>query len=73
MRGASGAAAVLLRAAAAGGGENREALLREVGGAERRALAWVQRGAGEAPLSAERCRQAAALSTLTPASLELPP
>ena len=74
MRGRPGRAAVLLRAAGAGGGESREALLREVSGPERRALAWALRDAGEAPLSAERCRQAAAeLSSLTPASLEPPP
>ena len=59
VRGAPGAAAVLLRAAADGGALSRAALLAGVTGAERRALAWVLRDVGDAPLSPERCRQAA--------------
>ena len=59
VRGAPGAAAVLLRAAADGGALSRAALLAGVAGAERRALAWALRDVGDAPLSPERCRQAA--------------
>ena len=73
-RGAPGAAVVLLRAVAAGGAPGRAVLLREVTGPERRALAWALRDAGTAPVSAERCRQAAAaLASLTPTSLDTPP
>ena len=73
-RGAPGAAVVLLRAAATGGAPSRAALLRDVAGPERRALAWALRDAGTAPVSAERCRQAAAaLASLTPTSLDTPP
>ena len=59
VRGAPGAAAVLLRAADAGGALSRAALLDSVTGAERRALAWALRDVGDAPLSPERCEQAA--------------
>lgn len=59
VRGAPGAAAVLLRAADAGGALSRSALLDSVTGAERRALAWALRDVGDAPLSPERCEQAA--------------
>ena len=41
------------------GALSRAALLAGVTGAERRALAWVLRDVGDAPLSPERCRQAA--------------
>ena len=57
VRGAPGAAAVLLRAAADGGALSHAALL--AGGDRRRALAWMLRDVGAAPLSPERCRQAA--------------
>ena len=46
--------------ATAGGAESRDALLEPVTGAELHAPRWVLRDAGEEPLSAERCRQAAA-------------
>ena len=59
-RGAPGAAAVLRRAAADGGALSRAALLAGVAGAERRALQWALRDAGDAPLNPERCRAAAA-------------
>ena len=69
-RGAPGAAALLLRAAAAGGALSRAALLEAVTGPERHALRWALRDAGDAPVSPERCRQAAAaLSSLTPGGL----
>ena len=58
-RGAPGAAAVLLRAAADGGAPGRHDLFSRVDGPERRALRWALRDAGDAPLSAERCREAA--------------
>ena len=58
-RGAPGAAVVLLRAAAAGGAPGRRDLFARVDGPERRALRWALRDAGDAPLSAERCREAA--------------
>ena len=76
VRGAPGAAAVLLRAAAAGGALSRAALLAGVTGAERRALAWVVRDVGDAPLSPERCRQAAreleAMSSLGDGTEDVP-
>ena len=76
VRGAPGAAAVLLRAAAAGGALSRAALLAGVTGAERRALAWVVRDVGAAPLSPERCRQAAreleAMSSLGDGTEDVP-
>ena len=59
-RGAPGAAAVLLRAAAEGGAPGKHELFRRVAGAERRALQWALRDDDERPLSAERCREAAA-------------
>lgn len=49
---------MLLRAVAAGGAASREALLASVGGAERQALSWALREAGEGRLTAARCRQA---------------
>ena len=58
-RGISGAAAVLLRAAEAGGALSRGVLLESVTGAERHAMRWALRDAGEGPLSPQRCRQAA--------------
>ena len=58
-RGIPGAAAFLLRAAEAGGAESRDALLEAVTGAERHAVRWALRDAGEGPLSPERCRGAA--------------
>ena len=57
--GIPGAMALLQRAAAAGGAESRDALLAAATGAERHALRWALREAGEVPLSAEDCRQAA--------------
>ena len=69
-RGAPGAAAVLLRAAADGGAPSRAYLSDRLTGAERRALRWALRDDGDRPLSAERCREAAAaLATLTPAGI----
>lgn len=58
-RGIPGAAAVLLRAAEAGGALSRGVLLESVTGAERHAMRWALRDAGEGPLSPQRCRQAA--------------
>ena len=59
-RGAPGAAAVLLRAATEGGAPGKHELFRRVAGAERRALQRVLRDDGVGPLTAERCREAAA-------------
>lgn len=59
-RGAPGAAAVLLRAATEGGAPCKHELFRRVAGAERRALQRVLRDDGVGPLTAERCREAAA-------------
>lgn len=74
QRGIPGAAALLLRAAEADGALSRGALLEAVTGAERHAMRWALRDAGDGPLSPERCRQAAAaLATLTPTSLDTPP
>lgn len=66
-RGAPGAAALLLQAADAGGALSRAALLKTATGRpERHALRWALRDAGDAPVSPERCREAAAsLSSLT--------
>ena len=73
-RGAPGAAAVLLRAAADGGALSRAYLVDLASGAERRALAWALRDDGDRPLPAARCREAAAaLATVTPASIEAAP
>ena len=58
QNGTPGATALLQRAAAAGGAVSRAALLEMVTGAERHALRWALRDAGEGPLSPERCRQA---------------
>ena len=58
-RGIPGAAALLLRSAEAGGAESRDALLAAVTGAERHAMRWALRDAGDGPLSPARCRQAA--------------
>lgn len=64
--GAPGAAIILHRAAADGAAVSRAALFKAATGPERRALLWALRGHGNCPLSAERCREAAAeLSTLT--------
>ena len=72
-RGAPGAAAVLLRAAADGGALSRAYLVDLASGAERRALAWALRDDGDRPLPAARCREAAAaLASVTPASIEAP-
>ena len=60
QRGIPGAIALLQRAADADGAESRDALLAAVTGAERHALRWALRDAGEGPLSPEDCRQAAA-------------
>ena len=60
QRGIPGATAMLRSAADAGGAASRDALLETATGAERLALRWALRDAGEGPLSAERCRQAAA-------------
>ena len=71
-RGAPGAAAVLHHAAATGGARSRDALVDRyrLDGAERRALRWALRDDGDRPLSAERCRAAAAdLARLTPGDL----
>ena len=69
-RGAPGAAALLLRAAAAGGALSRAALVEATSGPEKRALRWALRDDGDRPLSAERCRAAAAdLARLTPGDL----
>ena len=69
-RGAPGAAARLLRAANEGGAPSRAYLLDTVTGAERRALAWALRAAGDRSVSASQCRAAAAeLARLTPADL----
>ena len=59
QRGIPGAAALLLRSAEAGGAESRDALLAAVTGAERHAMRWALRDAGDGPLSPARCRQAA--------------
>ena len=73
-RGAPGAAAVLLRAAADGGALSRAYLVDLASGAERRALAWALRDDGDRPLPAARCREAAAaLASVTPASIEAAP
>ena len=73
-RGAPGAAAVLLRAAADGGALSRAYLVDLASGAERRALAWALRDDGDRPLPAARCREAAAaLTSVTPASIEAAP
>lgn len=58
-RGIPGATALLLRAAEAGGAESRDILLAAVTGAERHAMRWALREAGDVLLSPERCRQAA--------------
>ena len=59
--GANSTIALLRSAADAGGAESRDAMLETATGAERHALRWALRGAGEGPLSArKRCRQAAA-------------
>jgi len=69
-RGAPGAGAVLLRAAATGGAPSRAYLADRLAGAERRALRWALRDDGDRPLSAARCREAAAeLASLTPGAL----
>ena len=60
QRGIPGATAHLQRAADAGGAESCDALLAAVTGAERHALRWALRDAGEGPLSPEHCRRAAA-------------
>ncbi|MDE0227786.1 MAG: hypothetical protein OXJ62_02895 [Spirochaetaceae bacterium] len=73
-RGAPGAAVLLLRTAAAGGALSCAALIDGVSGAERRALRWALRDAGDRPLSAERCRAAAVeLDSLTPRTLRETP
>lgn len=59
QRGIPGATALLLRTAEAGGAESRYVLLAAVTGAERHAMRWALREAGDGPLSPERCRQAA--------------
>jgi predicted RNA-binding Zn-ribbon protein involved in translation (DUF1610 family) len=59
-RGAAGAVAVLLRAAQDGGAPSLTYLLATVTGPERRVLRLVLRDVGDRPLSAERCRAAAA-------------
>ena len=70
LRGAPGAAALLMRAAAAGGATSRAALVEATSGPEKRALRWALRDDGDRPLSAERCRAAAAdLARLTPGDL----
>jgi len=72
-RGAPGAAVLLLRTAAAGGALSRAALIEGVSGAERRALQWALRDAGDLPLSPERCRAAAVeLDSLTSSSIGEP-
>ncbi|MDE0023081.1 MAG: hypothetical protein OXP69_01575 [Spirochaetaceae bacterium] len=73
-RGAPGAAVLLLRTAAAGGALSRAALIDGASGAERQALWWALRDAGDRPLSAERCRAAAVeLDSLTSRTLREPP
>ena len=73
-RGAPGAAAVLLAAAADGGAPSRAYLVERLTGAGNTALAFALRDDGDRPLSAERCREAAAeLASVTPASLEAAP
>ena len=72
-RGAPGAAAVLLGAAADGGAAGKYDLIRRVDGPERRALKWALRNDGADPLSADRCREAAAALSLTPAALVTTP
>ena len=58
-----------MRAAAAGGALSRAALVEATSGPEKRALRWALRDAGDRPLSAERCRAAAAdLVRLPPAT-----
>ena len=59
VRGAPGAVELLQRAADEGGAPGRHDLFGRVDGPERRALRWALRNAGDAPLSAERCREAA--------------
>ena len=60
QRGAPRAATVLLRAAQDGGAPSLTYLLASVSGPQRRALRWALRDAGDRPLSATRCRAAAA-------------
>ena len=68
--GAPGAATILHRAAVDGGALSRTALFENATGPERRALRWALRNDGDWPLSAERCRVAAAeLARLTPGDL----
>ena len=70
LRGAPGAAALLMRAAADGGARRRAVLVEATSGPEKRALSWALRDDGDRPLSAERCRAAAAdLAGLTPGDL----
>lgn len=59
QRGIPGAAALLLRSAEAGSAESRDVWLAAATGAERHAMRWALRDAGEGPLSPQRCRQAA--------------
>ena len=74
VRGVAGAGGVLLRAAGDGGAPSRAYLFGTVSGPERRALAWALRDDGDRPLSAKRCREAAAeLAGLTPTDIETAP
>ena len=74
VRGIAGASVVLLRAAGAGGAPSRAYLLGTVSGPERRALAWALHDDGDRPLSAKRCREAAAeLAGLTPDDINAAP
>lgn len=62
---------MLLRAAAAGGAPGRDALLATVSGAERQALSWALRNAGEGRLTPARCRQVARELSVKPAPAQL--
>ena len=64
----------LCSSATDGGALSRAYLVDLASGAERRALAWALRDDGDRPLPAARCREAAAaLTSVTPASIEAAP